>query len=796
MGINIALVGNPNCGKTTVFNAVTGSNQFVGNWPGVTVEKKEGKIRWNTSVSIVDLPGIYSMSPYTPEEIVARSFLVNERPDVILNIVDGTNLERNLYLTTQVLELGLPVVIAINMMDVVRKNGDKINTAEISKRLGVPVVEISAMKSMGLRDMVDACISLYEKHEEIKPAHILSADVEHALAHIEEAVLHHLEYARQRWYAIKLFERDAGIREQLKLSEEQISHIEQDIVDVEKKLEDDSESLVANDRYVYVAEIIKGCYKKTSKGATLSDKIDRVVTNRILALPIFVAVMFVVYYIAVSSVGTLVTDWANDGVFGDGWHLFGIGSAEYTTALEQYEADTALKTSFETAAKAQGVSPQAAENLVVYTQLDGNTEKTEITHKKYLSMLNMVEPTPQSFGIWVPGVPGLVDSVLTMLNTSDLLKSLVLDGIVSGVGAVLGFVPQLLVLFLLLSILESCGYMARIAFIMDRVFRRFGLSGKSFIPMLIGTGCSVPGIMASRTIENERDRRITIITTSSMPCGAKLPVIALIAGALFGGSAVITASAYFLGIASIIISGVILKKTKSLAGEAAPFVMELPAYHMPQLKNVLRTTLERGWSFVKKAGTVILLSTIVLWFLQSFGVENGSFGMVENINSSVLAWLGSLVAWIFIPLGFGNWQSAVATITGLIAKENIVGTFGVVLGSATVSETGTEIWQQLAQLFTPVSGYAFLAFNLLCVPCFAAVGAIRREMNSAKWTLIAISYQLGFSYAVSLIIYQFGNLFTGSVDIIGLVFATLALLALIYLTLRKPCYSKLNLKTA
>ncbi len=709
MKIKVALAGNPNCGKTTLFNALTGSNQFVGNWPGVTVEKKEGKVKKNPDITVVDLPGIYSLSPYTLEEVVARNFLVDEKPDVILNLVDGTNLERNLYLTSQLTELGIPVVVAVNMMDIVRRNGDKIDIDKLSIHLGCKVVEISALKETGLDEAVEAVKKAAQRGRKI-PQHNFSGEVEHALAHIEEAILHDLPDEEQRWYAVKLFERDSKVIEKLKTDSEIIAHIEKDIIHVEEEFDDDSEAIIINERYDYVARILVDCYKKKNKnGLTLSDRIDKIVTNRFLALPIFAAVIFLIYYISVSTVGAWVTDWMNDGVFGEGWTLF---------------------------------------------------------------------------GKFVPGVPVAVEAFLTTINCADWLQSLILDGIVGGVGAVLGFVPQIFVLFLFLAFLEGCGYMSRIAFVLDKLFRKFGLSGKSFIPILVGTGCGVPGIMASRTIESDRDRKMTIITTTFIPCSAKLPVIALIAGALFDEAAWVAPAAYFMGIAAIVVSGIILKKTKLFRGDVAPFVMELPAYHMPPAKNVLRSTWERGWSFVKKAGTVILLSTVVLWFLQSFGFENGSFGMVENLNSSVLATTGSLFAWIFTPLGFGNWQSAVATITGLIAKENIVSTFGVLFGSAEVSESGKEIWTALQGVFTPVSAFAFLAFNLLCAPCFAAMGAIRREMNNWKWTAFAIGYQCGFAYCVALIINQFGSFFTGGGSLMGFISAVLVAAGLLFMMLR------------
>ena len=722
MPIRIALAGNPNCGKTTLFNALTGSNQFVGNWPGVTVEKKEGKLKKHDDVTVTDLPGIYSLSPYTLEEVVARNYLIGERPDAILNIVDGTNLERNLYLTTQLTELGIPVVIAINMMDVVEKNGDKINIEELSRELKCRVVNISALKGMNTEDAAEAAIEA-AKGKKTVPHHNFSGAVEHAIAHIEEAAVHDMPAEQQRWYAIKIFERDEKALETLNIPEDVMAHIEEDIAAAEEEMDDDSESIITNERYIYIASIMKGCYKKRSAGQmTVSDKIDRVVTNRFAALPIFAVIMFLVYYISITTVGTLVTDWANDGVFGDGWHLFGIGAGEYEAALE----------------------------------LDENAD-------------------PADYGIWVTGIPVLVENGLDAVNCADWLKNLILDGIIGGVGAVLGFVPQMLVLFILLAILESCGYMARVAFVMDRIFRKFGLSGKSFIPMLIGSGCGVPGIMASRTIENERDRRMTIMTTTFIPCGAKLPIIALISSALFGGAWWVAPSAYFAGVAAIVISGVILKKTKMFAGDPAPFVMELPAYHLPTVSNILRSMWERAWGFIKKAGTIILLSSVVVWLLSSLGtyIEEGStvFGFLTEEAAdrvSILDYIGGAICWIFTPLGFGNETAAVATIMGLVAKEEVVGVFGVL---------------DFAEL-TPLAGYAFLLFNLLCAPCFAAIGAIRREMNSAKWTWFAIGYQCGFAYVVALVVYQLGCLFSGNGNVIGAIAAFLLIAAMLFLLLR------------
>ena len=700
MSFTIALAGNPNSGKTTLFNALTGANQFVGNWPGVTVEKKEGKLKKHSDVTIADLPGIYSLSPYTMEEVVARDYLIEQRPDAILNIIDGTNLERNLYLTTQLTELGIPVVVAVNMMDVVKKNGDSINVKELGRELGCKVLEISALKGTGVMEAAEAALEAAKSTKTV-PMHTFSGPVEHAIAHIEEAAVHSMPEEQQRWYAIKVFERDDKVLGKLHLDASVQAHIENDIKAAEKELDDDAESIITGERYVYIAEIIKGCYKKKSKGQlSTSDKIDKIVTNRILALPIFAVVMWFVYWVAMGPFGSFLTDWTND-VFGAEW-------------------------------------------------LQG-------------------------------GAAWLMEKV----GAADWLSGLVVDGIVGGVGAVLGFVPQMLVLFLFLAILEDCGYMARIAFIMDRVFRKFGLSGKSFIPMLIGSGCGVPGVMASRTIENERDRRMTIMTTCFVPCGAKMPIIGLIAGALFGGSGLVAVSAYFIGVAAIIISGIMLKKTKIFSGEPAPFVMELPAYHVPTVGNVLRGMWERGWSFIKKAGTIILLSSVILWFLQAFGWENGGFGMVEDLDNSVLASVGSAICIIFRPLGFGNWKAAVATITGLIAKENVVATFGVLYHYAgELAENGDEIWSAVGQDFTQLSAYSFMIFNLLCAPCFAAMGAIKREMNSPKWTCIAIGYMCVFAYAIALIVYQIGSAVTGNVNVVGLICALAVLAFILYMLVR------------
>lgn len=811
MDLRIALAGNPNSGKTTLFNALTGSNQFVGNWPGVTVEKKEGKLKKHDGVVITDLPGIYSLSPYTLEEVVARNYLIDERPDAILNIVDGTNLERNLYLTTQLVELGIPVVVAINMMDVVRKNGDKINVPELSKALGCKIVEISALKGDGVLEAAEAAIDAAENTKTI-PQHTFSGIVEHALAHIEEAAVHSMPLEQQRWYAIKIFERDEKVLERLALPAEKLAHIEEDIKAAEAELDDDAEAIITNERYVYIGTLMKGCYKKKNKGGlTTSDKIDKIVTNRWLGLPIFAVVMFLVYYISMVTVGAAATDWANDGLFGDGFHLFGIGSAAYEEAADEYTAAVNAADAFlgldledeafdEDAALEELKAFASDEKSVLYTVEDEETlEESEILvyfdeipedNKEkaeeneginalsfqdavaYFEEKGFEEPDPADNGVWVPGVPVLIEGLLDKLNVgSEVVRGLVLDGIVAGVGAVLGFVPQMLVLFLLLAFLEACGYMARIAFVMDRIFRRFGLSGKSFIPILIGTGCGIPGIMASRTIENERDRRMTIMTTTFIPCGAKVPFIAMIAGAIFGGSPWISTSAYFLGMASIICSGIILKKTKAFSGDPAPFVMELPAYHLPTLGNVLRSMWERGWSFIKKAGTIILLSTIVVWFLTFFGFTPDGFRMLaeEEIDLSILARVGSAIAWIFRPLGWGNWQAAVASITGLVAKENIVGTMGILYRAGEGS-----VYAHLAAAFSSAAGYSFLAFNLLCAPCFAAIGAIRREMNSRKWTWFAIGYQSGFAYLVGLVVYNVGRLFLGNLGVWNYVGAVVA----------------------
>ena len=813
--IKIALAGNPNCGKTTLFNALTGSNQFVGNWPGVTVEKKEGKLKKHDNVVIMDLPGIYSLSPYTLEEVVARNYLVGERPDAILNIIDGTNLERNLYLTTQLTELGIPVVIAINMMDVVRKNGDQINVAELSRELGVRIIEISALKGDGVMEAAEAAVKAAEGTKTV-PMHTFSGPVEHAIAHIEEAAVHNLPEEQQRWYAIKIFERDDKVLEKLSIPADVMTHIDADIQAAEKELDDDAESIITNERYVYIAELIKSCYKKHNQGQlSASDKIDRIVTNRWLGLPIFAVVMYLVYYIAMVTVGSAATDWANDGLFGDGWHLFGMGTSEYTEVADNYTAASeAISAYYELDTEADDFDPDAALADMKAVQPDSASTTIEVEDEETLAMNDMTvyydaipadadeettvgmsyldavtyfeengfdEPDPADYGVWVPGVPVLIGNALEAAGAADWLNGLILDGIVAGVGAVLGFVPQMLVLFLMLAFLEACGYMARIAFVLDRIFRKFGLSGKSFIPMLIGTGCGIPGIMASRTIENERDRRMTIMTTTFIPCGAKVPFIAMVAGAIFGGAAWVATSAYFVGMAAIIISGIMLKKTKMFAGDPAPFVMELPAYHWPTVGNVLRSMWERGWSFIKKAGTIILLSTIAVWFTTYFGWAEDGFRMLseEEIDCSILAHIGSLIAWIFAPLGWGNWKAAVASITGLVAKENIVGTLGILYGGG--DET---VYQALGAVFTQFSVYSFLVFNLLCAPCFAAIGAIKREMNNAKWTWFAIGYQCGFAYLCALMVNQFGKAFTGDLSVLGLVAAIAALAFIIYMLVR------------
>ena len=811
MGIKIALAGNPNCGKTTLFNALTGSNQFVGNWPGVTVEKKEGKLKGHSDVVITDLPGIYSLSPYTLEEVVARNYLINERPDAILNIIDGTNLERNLYLTTQLVELGIPVVVAINMIDIVRKNGDQIYADQLAKELGCQVMEISALKGTGIQEAAEKAIQIAQQKKAMIPQHKFSGCVEHAIAHIEEAALHSMPEAQQRWYAIKVFERDEKVLEQLKIDQKTLTHIEGDIKSAEEEMDDDAESIITNERYVYIASIIKGCLKKKKVGMTTSDKIDKVVTNRFLGLPIFAVIMFLVYYISMVTVGSAATDWANDGLFGDGWHLLGIGTSSYNDAADEYGDTNAIIDGYvaylgeDTEAlegyidsEADTYDGEAAKDTILAFEKDYHAdfsydvedeETLEVTTETAtMDDLNAAadlfaagEPDPADYGVWVPGIPVLIGNGLEAINCADWLQGLILDGIVAGVGAVLGFVPQMLVLFILLAILEACGYMARIAFVMDRIFRKFGLSGKSFIPILIGTGCGIPGIMASRTIENERDRRMTIMTTTFIPCGAKQPFIAMIAGAIFGGSAWIATGAYFIGMAAIIVSGIMLKKTKMFAGDPAPFVMELPAYHIPTVGNVLRSMWERGWSFIKKAGTIILLSTIFVWFTSFFGWVDGSFQMLteDQMEFSILAHIGKAICWIFAPLGWGDWQATVAAVTGLVAKENIVATMGILYGGG----DGT-VYANIGAAFTAVSGMSFLVFNLLCAPCFAAMGAIKREMNSAKWFWFAIGYECGFAYVIALIVNQLGKLFTGDVNVFGLIVAILAIALIIYMLVR------------
>jgi ferrous iron transport protein B len=815
MEIKIALAGNPNCGKTTLFNALTGSNQFVGNWPGVTVEKKEGKLKKHKDVTIMDLPGIYSLSPYTLEEVVARNYLVGERPDAILNIIDGTNLERNLYLTTQLTELGIPVVVAINMIDLVKKNGDSINIDELSRQLGCKVVEISALKGTGIMEAAEAAIKAAGSTKTV-PMHSFNGVVEHAIAHIEEAAVHNMPEEQQRWYAIKIFERDDKVLAKLDIPQNVIDHIEKDIQAAEKELDDDAESIITNERYIYIASIIKSCYKKKNKGKlTTSDKIDKVVTNRWLGLPIFAVIMFLVYYISMQTVGTAATDWANDGLFGDGWHLFGIGSSQAAEAEETYGDSDAIIEAFnaqygnddiaeavdlesenysEDAAKAaltELVNLTPSDASVTYSVQDEETlEITETPDTKKSALEEAVSnylntdykegygaPDAATYGIWVPGIPVLIGNGLDAINCADWLNGLILDGIVAGVGAVLGFVPQMLVLFILLAFLESCGYMARIAFVLDRIFRKFGLSGKSFIPMLVGTGCGVPGIMASRTIENERDRRMTIMTTTFIPCGAKQPFIAMIAGAIFGGSPWIATSTYFIGMAAIVVSGIMLKKTKMFSGDPAPFVMELPAYHLPTVGNLLRSMWERGWSFIKKAGTIILLSTIFVWFTTYFGFVDGTFRMLseDEIGNSILAAIGNGIAWIFAPLGWGNWQAAVASITGLVAKENIVGTIGILYPGG---------WTEIGAAFTGLSGFSFLLFNLLCAPCFAAMGAIKREMNNIKWFWFAVGYQCVFAYVIAFMVFQFGSIFAGGLNVIGLIFAVAVFAFMIYMLVR------------
>ena len=810
MSIKIALAGNPNCGKTTLFNALTGSNQFVGNWPGVTVEKKEGKLKGHKDVIIMDLPGIYSLSPYTLEEVVARNYLINDKPDAILNIIDGTNLERNLYLSTQLLELGIPVLMAINMMDVVEKTGDKINIAKLSASLGCEVVEISALKGTGIEKAAEKAVSLAEQKKAVKLVHKFDAKVEDAISAVA-AKLGDVPEDQKRFFAIKLLEKDDKIRTQLK----SVPDVSKEIKTLEDAMDDDTESIITNERYVYISSIIKDCYtKKNKEKLNTSDKIDKIVTNRWLALPIFAVVMWIVYYVSVTTVGAIATDWANDGVFGDGWHLFGIGTAAYEEAAEPYDdamnvinafveasGDEALAEAIDSEAEdydadaalaavkefAAGVDASATADYTLEDEETLATEDVTYTGEDLAEAVSVYEkdgaeaPDPANFGIWIPGVPAILSAGLEKLNVADWLSGLILDGIVAGVGAVLGFVPQILILFIFLAFLEGCGYMARIAFIMDRIFRKFGLSGKSFIPMLIGSGCGIPGIMASRTIENDRDRKMTIMTTTFIPCGAKLPFIAMIAGAVFGGASWVAPSAYFLGIAAIICSGIILKKTKLFSGDPAPFVMELPAYHLPTVGSVLRSMWERGWSFIKKAGTIILLSTIVIWFATYFGVVDGAFRMLseDEIDYSILGTIGRALSWIFVPQGWGNWQATVASITGLVAKENIVGTLGILYAGGEGS-----VYANIAAAFTAVSGYSFLAFNLLCAPCFAAMGAIKREMNNTKWFWTAIGYQCGFAYVVSLCVTQIGNLIAYGKFGIWTIVAFVLVAGFIYLLVR------------
>ncbi len=816
MSLTIALAGNPNSGKTTLFNALTGSNQFVGNWPGVTVEKKEGKYKKDKEVTIADLPGIYSLSPYTLEEVVARNYIIDEKPDGILNIIDGTNLERNLYLTTQLAELGVPMVVAVNMLDILEKNGDKLNIEAMSKELGCPVVEISALNGTGVTEAADMVILAAKVKEATAPQHKFSGSVEHAIAHIEETVLHNMPQESQRWYAVKLFERDEKLIEKLALSPEILAHIEEDIKRCEEEMDDDAESIITNERYTYIASIIGSCYIKKSKVAlSRTDKIDRIVTNRILGLPIFAAIMFAIYYISMVTVGAAATDWANDGLFGDGFHLFGVGSAAYEEVSEEYasavyavdafygldfedegfDADTAIEkiAAFNSDKAVVAYTIEDEETLEesdidVYFSIIPEEADEEATNAmtyadavEYFKENGFDEPDPAEYGVWVPGIPALVGNVLESLNCADWLSGLILDGIVAGVGAVLGFVPQMLVLFFLLAFVESCGYMARIAFVLDRVFRKFGLSGKSFIPILVGTGCGVPGIMASRTIESENDRRMTVMTTTFIPCGAKAPFIAMIAGAIFGGSPLIATGAYFMGMAAIIISGIMLKKTKMFAGEPTPFVMELPAYHMPTLESLLRSMWERGWSFIKKAGTIILLSTIFVWFTSFFGFTPEGFRMLEEteLEMSILAQIGGAIAWIFAPLGFGNWQAAVASITGLVAKENIVATMGILYGGGEAS-----VYATLASSFTKASGLSFLIFNLLCAPCFAAMGAIKREMNSTKWTAFAIAYECGFAYVIAYIAYNIMLVSAGAGVSLGTAVARALVVGMLYMLVK------------
>ena len=797
MAIKIALAGNPNSGKTTLFNGLTGSNQYVGNWPGVTVEKKEGKLKGHKDVIIQDLPGIYSLSPYTLEEVVSRNYLVEEKPDVILNIVDGTNIERNLYLTTQLAEVGVPMVIALNMADLLQKRGDKIDIKKLSDEIGCPVVEISALKGTGTQEAAKAAIQMAQSGKKAQPL-TFSEDVEKALSLIQEVIRASVEENHLRWYTVKLFERDEKALEKIALSDAQKAEIEKAIAACEQKLGDDSESIITDLRYQHIGKMLSGIAQKKKRGAlSTSDKIDRIVTNRWLGLPIFALVMFLVYYISMVGIGASLTDWVNDNLFGDGFHLFGNGAAEYSEAAEEYGSASLIVDGYEAYIEENGAAPSGDFLYEVEDEETLEISEETATLEDYQQAVQVLEkygeeePDPADYGTFVPSIPDLVSMGLENAGAADWLSGLIVDGIVAGVGAVLGFVPQMLVLFLFLAFLESCGYMARIAFVLDRVFRKFGLSGKSFIPMLVGTGCGIPGIMASRTIENERDRRMTIMTTTFIPCGAKVPFIGMIAGAIFGGSPWIATSAYFIGIAAIIISGIMLKKTKMFAGDPAPFVMELPAYHWPTLGGVLRPTWERGWSFIKKAGTIILLSTILVWFTTYFGFTADGFRMLgeEEMDQSLLAAVGNAIAWIFAPLGWGNWQAAVASITGLVAKENIVGTLGILYGGGELTA-----YQALGQAFNGISGYSFLVFNLLCAPCFAAIGAIKREMNNAKWTWFAIGYQCCFAYVIALMINQFGGAFTGSLNILGLIVAIALLVGIVYM-LFKPYKEATKLKT-
>ena len=816
MAIKIALAGNPNCGKTTLFNALTGSNQYVGNWPGVTVEKKEGKLKVNKEVTLMDLPGIYSLSPYTLEEVVARNYLINEKPDAIINIIDGTNLERNLYLSTQIIELGIPVIMAVNMMDIVNKNGDKISTAKLAESLGCEAVEISALKGAGIEELAKKAIALAEKKAPVKPVHRFASAVEESIRAVESRLTEVAETQR-RFFAIKLLEKDEKIAALLQKAPD----MSDEIKSLETAFDDDTESIITNERYTYISSIIGKCLVKSKARGTMtvSDKIDKIVTNRILALPIFAVVMWLVYYIAMSTVGAAATDWTNDNLFGDGFHLFGI-SGGYGEVSEEYGGAAEVINGFLSYGEEQGMAVEGiaealdgeseafdsanaaaaldelvsmfdASSQAVYLIEDEETLATEETASTYDELVEAVavaksygcvEPDPADYGLFIPSIPDAISMGLEKIGCAEWLTGLIIDGIVAGVGAVLGFVPQMLVLFILLAFLEYCGYMARIAFIMDRIFRKFGLSGKSFIPMLIGLGCGVPGVMASRTIENEKDRRMTIMTTTFVPCGAKVPFISMIAGAIFGGSPWIATSAYFIGVIAIICSGIILKKTKMFAGDPAPFVMELPAYHWPKLNSILRSMWERGWSFIKKAGTIILLSTIVIWFTTYFGFAEDGFRMLaeDEIQYSILAKLGSCIAWIFIPQGWGNWQATVASITGLVAKENIVGTLGILYGGG----EGT-VYQSMAAVFTTASGLSFLVFNLLCAPCFAAMGAIKREMNNIKWFWFAIGYQCGLAYLASLAVYRIGGLFTGACGFgIWTVIAILIVAGFLYLLFR------------